>query len=434
MVYICKPSRLSIYVNTGRKTASQIKAETGCTALINGGLFNMSTYKPVCHLKVDGKALASDQYKYWGFAWNDADSIALVEDYSRYGNYICCVCIVRDGKAEPLYYESALGGARQRTALGVFEDGRVWLYADKAGKTPEQLREIALRAGVKHAIMLDGGGSTQGISPSGTVTASRIVQNYICVWEGDDDMAIKIGHASSDEEKKASGGKAGDQTGAEVCTRSWYSGAWNVVLRPKNAALAEKSAQACEAACKNNNIGYDQGSRNTLHVYATLTNFDLAAIEDKCECDCSSLMHVCAIAGGARLKYGINGVWTGNMVSTFVASGDYEKLTDSKYLTSDTYLKRGDILVRESGHTAMVLENGGVSTVAITVRVLKKGHKGDDVKALQILLNGLGHNCGNVDGDFGSKTDKALKAFQKKNNLVQDGICGKATWAALLAE
>ena len=57
MVYTCKPKKVSIYVNTGRKTTSQIKAETGCTALINGGLYEMSTFKPVYHLKVDGKVL-----------------------------------------------------------------------------------------------------------------------------------------------------------------------------------------------------------------------------------------------------------------------------------------------------------------------------------------------------------------------------------------
>jgi len=30
-------------------------------------------------------------------------------------------------------------------------------------------------------------------------------------------------------------------------------------LRPNSAELAEKIAQACEAGCANNNIGYDQG-------------------------------------------------------------------------------------------------------------------------------------------------------------------------------
>ena len=36
-------------------------------------------------------------------------------------------------------------------------------------------------------------------------------------------MAVKIGHASIDERGKISGGKAGDQTGKEVCIRDWYN-------------------------------------------------------------------------------------------------------------------------------------------------------------------------------------------------------------------
>ena len=171
-------------------------------------------------------------------------------------------------------------------------------------------------------------------------------------------MAIKIGHASKDERGKFNSGSAGDQTKVEVYTRSWYNAGWNVVLRPKSATLAEKSAVACEKGCANNKIGYDQYQRNNLYKYAKQVNFDLSKITTPCECDCSSLMHVCAIAGGAHLTYGSNGYVTFNMVKAFVASGDYEKLTDKKYLTSDKYLKRGDILVKESGHTAMVLQNG----------------------------------------------------------------------------
>ena len=181
MIYSCKPTRVSIYVNTNRKTLAEIKAETGCTAIINGGLYNMATFKPVCQLKVDGQLLASDKYTRLGLAWNDND-LTMTKTPDNHQNYIACVAMVWDGKPATLYYNAELGGLRPRTALGVFGDGRVWLYAENAGKTPEELREIALAAGVRHAIMLDGGGSTQGISPAGTVESSRIVHNCICVW------------------------------------------------------------------------------------------------------------------------------------------------------------------------------------------------------------------------------------------------------------
>ncbi len=262
-------------------------------------------------------------------------------------------------------------------------------------------------------------------------------------------MAIKIGHASLDENRLVHGGKAGDQTGGEVYTRTWYNANWDVILRPKSADLAEKSAKACEAACANNKIGYDQYSRNTLYRYAKLVNFDIAKVTDECECDCSSLMHVCAIAGGARLSYGVNGLVTFNMVSAFVESGDYEKLTEAKYLTSGDYLKRGDILVRQSGHTAMALENGAkadastpvptpapeaekLETMLTPLPLLKKGSKGGAVWAMQTLLSDRGYSTLGVDSDFGNNTYAAVKLFQKAMGLHADGECGALTWEKLI--
>lgn len=74
----------------------------------------------------------------------------------------------------------------------------------------------------------------------------------------------------------------------------------------------------------------------------------------------------------------------------------------------------------------------GGKTVNITLEVLKKGSKNDSVKALQILLNGLGYPCGQVDGSFGNKTYVAVKQFQTKNKLTADGSVGEKTWNALL--
>lgn len=71
--------------------------------------------------------------------------------------------------------------------------------------------------------------------------------------------------------------------------------------------------------------------------------------------------------------------------------------------------------------------------------VIKKGSKGDAVRECQEILKKLGYDLGSagVDGDFGTKTEKAVKAFQKAHDgpdgraLEVDGIVGQATWWAL---
>ena len=70
----------------------------------------------------------------------------------------------------------------------------------------------------------------------------------------------------------------------------------------------------------------------------------------------------------------------------------------------------------------------------VEVKVLKKGAKGNAVKALQALLIGYGYECGNsgVDGSFGAATDAALRRYQKDKKLTVDGSCGPKTWAKLL--
>lgn len=74
-------------------------------------------------------------------------------------------------------------------------------------------------------------------------------------------------------------------------------------------------------------------------------------------------------------------------------------------------------------------------TITMNLPVLKKGAKGETVKAMQILLMGYGkHDLEGygADGSFGGATLRALKAFQTANGLEPDGSCGPKTWAKLL--
>ena len=68
------------------------------------------------------------------------------------------------------------------------------------------------------------------------------------------------------------------------------------------------------------------------------------------------------------------------------------------------------------------------------MRHLKKGCKGEDVKALQILLIGRGFSCGSAgaDGSFGSATDSAVRNYQKAKGIGVDGVVGPKTMSSLL--
>lgn len=77
-------------------------------------------------------------------------------------------------------------------------------------------------------------------------------------------------------------------------------------------------------------------------------------------------------------------------------------------------------------------------TCEVKLNVLKKGAKGESVKALQALLIGYGFKMTNdgktysVDGSFGVATENALKNYQRCVGLAVDGSCGPKTWAKLL--
>ena len=74
----------------------------------------------------------------------------------------------------------------------------------------------------------------------------------------------------------------------------------------------------------------------------------------------------------------------------------------------------------------------GGDTVSITLDVLRRGSKSQSVKALQVLLDGMGYPCGKADGSFGPATEAAVKKFQTANKLDVDGIVGAQTWSCLL--
>lgn len=167
-------------------------------------------------------------------------------------------------------------------------------------------------------------------------------------------MAVMIGQASKDERGQYRGGTAGDQTGQEVCIRTWYNRPWDTVLRWKNESVAKAFAEALKAICNSPKVGYDQNQRTTLWSECEKINWQITRLSQisACECDCSSLMAVCARFCGLSVS---KDIWTGNLAAAFKATGQVEILKDSMYTTKSDYLHVGDILLNTQHHVAAVV-------------------------------------------------------------------------------
>jgi len=63
--------------------------------------------------------------------------------------------------------------------------------------------------------------------------------------------------------------------------------------------------------------------------------------------------------------------------------------------------------------------------------VYRRGSTGSVVTKIQTRLKNWGYYFGSIDGVFGSRTEAAVKFFQRKNGLTPDGIAGRATLAAI---
>lgn len=65
--------------------------------------------------------------------------------------------------------------------------------------------------------------------------------------------------------------------------------------------------------------------------------------------------------------------------------------------------------------------------IATNVLPLRRGARGAQVAVLQGLLKETGNDPGSVDGDFGPRTEAAVKAFQRARGVQPTGVVDAAT-------
>lgn len=175
-------------------------------------------------------------------------------------------------------------------------------------------------------------------------------------------MAVYLASAHGDENGKAHGGVAGDQTGQELSVRPYYvhSKGWRV-FRPLDPEKGIMIARAAKAACDNNHVGYDQWQRGTLYNAAEKVGFDPAKVTIDVETDCSALVRVCCAYAGIDVR----NFDTSTEPAALMATGQFEELTGKKYTQSSDFLRPGDILVTSSrGHTETCISYGSKAAPA----------------------------------------------------------------------
>ena len=115
----------------------------------------------------------------------------------------------------------------------------------------------------------------------------------------------------------------------------------------------------------------------------------------------------------------LNNAQPGAIVLMHVGSGTHTVEALPKIITG----------LKNKGYTLVTISK--ILSLAATHPLLKIGSTGAAVSYLQASLTKLGYNPGPIDGIFGSKTDAAVRSFQKAKGLVVDGIVGNNTWAAI---
>ena len=173
-------ARIAILTGNGRSMA-QVKGDADY--ICNAGFYNMTTGRPVGHLKADGAVLAKESWGCWGFAWDRADIKMSALPNAKRTNYISGVEMLSPmiGVHDAMHYRPDVGGSRPRTAMAL-TGNKLLLYCADSPTTPEALRDTLYKLGAETAILLDGGGSSQCDFAGQKISSSRRVHNYLAVW------------------------------------------------------------------------------------------------------------------------------------------------------------------------------------------------------------------------------------------------------------
>lgn len=192
--------------------------------------------------------------------------------------------------------------------------------------------------------------------------------------------ANNIVHASINEKGKTTGGKPGDQTGKEICVRSFYNykGGWDYHFRFSDG----NSTQPTTKPSKSRNETIALGQQHTINMTGHNIGVD-----------------------------GMYGPQTrANIVRCF------------------------QVAMNHDYHSGLKVDGAcGKNTInALGKHYVKLGECQEMVRAVQVALYCYGFNPGKTDAIFGDNTKLAVLQFQRAKGLTADGVAGKNTIRALM--
>ena len=264
--------KISIYVNTKRKSMAQIKKELGCQYIINGGLFDMNTFKSVGYLTVDNQIISKVANPY-GLAIKDNKMVFSYANNVNYPNFLGCYhVLVRDGKVAITQTESSKYGKAHRSCIGLMKNGDVYLYADQTSKTLYDTATLMANSNCWTVLNYDGGGSTQCDFNGKRYTSSRIVHNYLCIWTEDtyEDTPKENPDTNTKKNILLIAGHGNGDTGA-------ISGSWQEATEARKVvnALAKAMTNIANVTVYDTNRNaYADYQNGVLNSIANFSNYD----------------------------------------------------------------------------------------------------------------------------------------------------------------
>lgn len=219
---------------------------------------------------------------------------------------------------------------------------------------------------------------------------------------------MNLVHASISENSNAGwdgNAKAGDQTGKEVCVRSWYCKPWDFLLRYPDKTISRKASSTAVKLANSGLVGYDQSERNSLYNALKRYNFDVDEYiksGQKTETDCSAFVYAvyaCFIPG---MRSNDNAPVTSTMKELYRGWG-FVVHTGAGYL-SGTNIIDGDILVNENSHTAIASDGDIRNTSPINIIDLPT-YSPDVDKAITTIARDV------INGDWGNGNDRKEKLY-----------------------